>query len=71
MFDSADFAVLYSHNPDATERKLIDARDKAEQLWDAAIVKNGVGSPLNLPARDKAWKAEQKLDAYRDQLDAR
>jgi hypothetical protein len=70
MFDSVDASVMYSHTPDAKETKLMDARDKASAAWDAAIAANGPGSPLNIQARMKAWKAEERLDAYRDQLDA-
>lgn len=58
------------HVDDAKHRKLMDARDKAEAAWIDAINANGIGSPLNIPAREAAAKAEDRLDAYRAKIDA-
>lgn len=59
---------MYDVN-DAKHARLMDARDKAEAAWIDAINANGIGSDLNIPAREAAARAEERLDAYRNKID--
>lgn len=59
---------MYDIN-DAKHARLMDARDRAENAWMDAINANGIGSDLNIPAREAHAKAEERLDAYRAKID--
>ena len=62
---------MYDHySNDAKLARLMEAAEQATYAYDAAIRENGVRSPLNRPAMERAHAADEAVDKRRAQLDA-
>ena len=59
---------MYDIN-DEKHARLMASVERAQARWDDAINANGIGSPLNLPARKSFGRALERLDAYRNKID--